>query len=186
MELKCQCHGIDAIEEFINEARNKAKEFNVEKYCSFECGDIRSEIRELGCYDIIILGAIGPVLGDYHSTLIKISNCLNDGGIIIIDDGYIADDNEYCRLPYEKRSVLFHEIDEAGMTVIDEIVIDNEAVKDADEYIYRCIRQRCQELMKTYPDKKSLFVDYLKQQEDENEALETEIICSTMVLGRSV
>ncbi len=78
-ELNCQCHGIDAVKEFIDEAKNKAKEFNVEEYCSFERDDIRVRIRDLKGYDIIVLGAIGPVLGDYYSTLTKVSKCIEAG-----------------------------------------------------------------------------------------------------------
>jgi 2-polyprenyl-3-methyl-5-hydroxy-6-metoxy-1,4-benzoquinol methylase len=86
-EINCQCHGIDAVKEFIDEAKNKAKEFNVEEYCSFERDDIRVRIRDLRGYDIVILGAIGPVLGDYYSTLTKVSKCIEEAGLIIIDDG---------------------------------------------------------------------------------------------------
>ncbi len=185
-ELKCQCYGIDAIEEFIEEARDKAREFNIEEYCHFECGDIRIKIHEIGSYDIIILGAIGPVLGDYYSTLTQLSNCLNEGGLVIIDDGYIDHESEYSHPSYRKKSVLLNGISDAGMTVIDEIVMENDAIKEADDIIYKGIRHRCQELIKIHPDQKSLFDDYIKQQEEENETLETEIICSTMLLSRCV
>ncbi len=41
-KLKCRCHGIDAIPEFIDEARKKAIEYHVNHLCKFEVGDIRS------------------------------------------------------------------------------------------------------------------------------------------------
>ena len=183
-ELNCQCHGIDAIEEFIEEARNKAKEFNVEEYCSFECDDIRAKVHELKGHDIIILGAIGPVLGDYYSTLTQLSNCLNESGIIIIDDGYIDDKNEYRHPFYETRSVLLDKISNAGMRVADEVISEREIIRETDQDIYRSIQRRCQELIKVHPNHQSLFLDYLKQQEEENEVLETEVVCSTMLLSR--
>ena len=183
-ELNCHCHGIDAVEEFINEAINKAQEFNVEEYCSFECDDIRVKITDLRDYDIIILGAIGPVLGNYHSTLTKISKCIKESGLIIIDDGYIDDGSEYSHPLMEKRSVILNQISDAGMRLIDEIIINKDEVIESDEYFYRNIKRRCQELIVKHPDKKILFVDYIRKQEEENEALETKIVCSTMLFGK--
>ncbi len=182
--FKCHGHGIDAVEEFIDEAKNKAKEFNVGEYCCFECDDIRVRISDLRDYDIIILGAIGPVLGDYHSTLTKVSKCINESGLIIIDDGYIADESDYSHPLMEKRTVILKQISDAGMKLIDEIIINKDEIKKSDEYIYRNIKKRCQELIKKHPDKRHLFIDYISKQEEENEVLETKIICSTMLFGK--
>ncbi len=183
-ELKCRCHGIDAVEEFIAEARNKARKFEVAEQCVFECGDIRVKIHVITGYDIIILGSIGPVLGDYHSTLTQLSNCLNKDGLIILDDGYIDDASEYRHPLYETRSALLNTISDAGMIVVDESILEREAIAESDEHIFSCIRQRCQELMHTHPEQKSLFADYIKKQEEENDVLENKIICSTIVLSR--
>jgi len=183
-EFNCHCHGIDAVEEFIDEANNKAKELKVDEYCCFECDDIRVRISDLGDYDIIILGAIGPVLGDYHSTLTKVSKCIKASGLIIIDDGYIDDGSEYSHSLMEKRSVILKQISDAGMELIDEIIINKDEIIESDKYIYRNIKSRCQELIEKHPDKRNLFIDYIRKQEEENEALETKIICSTMLLGK--
>ena len=81
-EFNCTCLGIDAIKEFINEANNKAKEYGVDHLCKFEVGDIRERIKVLTQFNIIILGAIGPVFGDYFKTLSIISKCLKKEGLI--------------------------------------------------------------------------------------------------------
>ena len=60
-EFKCKCVGIDAVKKFIKEANEKAKEFGVDDFCRFEVADIREKVKELTHFDIIILGAIGPV-----------------------------------------------------------------------------------------------------------------------------
>ena len=183
-EFNCHCHGIDAVKEFIDEAINKAKEFNVEEYCCFECDDIRIRISDLRDYDIIVLGAIGPVFGNYHSTLTKVSKCIKASGLIIIDDGYIDDGSEYSHPLIEKRSMLLNQISDAGMKLIDEIIIDKDEIKESDEYIYRNIKRRCQELIEKHPGKKNLFIDYIRKQQEENEVLESKIICSTMLFGK--
>lgn len=65
------------------------KEYRLSHLCSFETGDIRKKIKELNNFDIIILGAIGQVFGDYFTTLTILDRCLNQNGIIIIDDGLV-------------------------------------------------------------------------------------------------
>lgn len=183
-DLNCHCHGIDAVKEFIDVAKIKAKEFNVEKYCRFECGDIRDRISDLKDYDIIILGAIGPVLGDYYSTLTTVSKCIKDNGLVIIDDGYIDNDSEFSHPKMEKRSVILKQISAAGMRLIDEIISTKDEIKASDDYLYRNIKRRCQELIEKHPDKKSIFIDYIRNQEAENEVLENKITCSTMLMGK--
>jgi len=183
-ELNCQCHGVDAVKEFIDEAKNKAKEFNVEKYCSFERDDIRVRFRNLKGYDIIVLGAIGPVLGDYFSTLTKVSNCIKEAGLVIIDDGYIDDESEYSHPLVEKRSEILKQISDADMKLVDEIIIDKEKIIESDEHMYRNLKRRCQELIEIHPDERNFFVDYVKKQKEENEVLETKLVCSTMLIGK--
>lgn len=81
-EFGCACYGIDAIPEFIDFAQQKAKEYSVDHLCNFEIGDIREKIKELLGYDVIILGAIGPVFGDYYTTLTTVSSCLSKTDIL--------------------------------------------------------------------------------------------------------
>ncbi len=183
-ELKCKCHGIDAIKEFIDEADKKAREFGVDYLCKFEVGDIRIKVNELSDFDIIILGSIGPVFGDHFSTLSALSKCLNKDGIIILDDGYIEDDSIYTHPAVRKKERVLQGIKDAGMELIDEEIIQKDEIKDSDEYIFEKLKNRCSELIKKYPDKSKLFGDYIKNQEKENDVLETKIICSTMAIKK--
>ncbi len=181
-EVKCNCVGIDAIKEFIKEANNKAKEYRVEKLCRFEVGDIRESVKELKDFDIIIVGAIGPVFGDYYSTLTTLSKCLKQDGIIIIDDGYIEDDSSFTHSLMEKKSTILKQISEAGMRLLDEVIIKEDEIKNSDDYIFANLKKRCNELIEKHPDKIRLFENYIKKQEEENDVLETKVVCSTMVI----
>ena len=185
-ELKCYCHGIDGIYDFVQEAKNKAKAFKVEESCHFECSDIRERVSDLHGFDVVVFGATGPVFGDYYSTLVKVSQCLSQSGVIVLDDAYIEDSSDFRHPSYSTRTELLKAFSDAGMALVDEVVMENEAVIEADEAIYQGIHRRCQELIDTYPDQKNLFVDYIKQQEEENEMLETTVTCSTMLLRRCV
>jgi SAM-dependent methyltransferase len=180
----CSCYGIDAIPEFIADARMKAIEYNMEHLCSFEVGDIRLKVKALSSFDIIILGAIGPVFGDYYTTLTALSGCLSDTGVFIIDDGYIDNNSNYTNPLIQKREIIIEQIHSAGMQLAEEEIIGKDDIKDSDDYIFDNLKKRCFELIEKYPEKKKLFTDYIDKQEEENDILENKVICSTMVIKK--
>lgn len=180
----CKCYGIDAIPEFIEDARWKAREHGVEHLCTFETGDIRDKVKSLSGYDIIVLGSIGPVFGDYRATLTTLSACVKKGGIFIVDDGYIEDNSDYRHPVISKRSAVVEQIDAAGMRLIEEHITAAGSIRESDDYIFEKLSARCRELIRMYPEKERLFLDYIQSQETENDVLETRAVCSTMVIGR--
>lgn len=183
-ECGCYCYGIDAISEFIEFAKQKATDFKVNHLCKFETGDIREKTHELSDYDIVILGAIGPVFGDYYSTLTTLSKCINKNGIFIIDDGYIDDDSDFIHPLMYNKSEILQQIELAGMQLVENDIMDKEFIKDSDDYIFENIKRRCNELIEQMPDKQSLFLNYIKKQEIENNILENKVIGTTMVIKK--
>jgi ubiquinone/menaquinone biosynthesis C-methylase UbiE len=184
-EFNCSCFGIDAITEFIAEANSKAAEFGVAHRCRFEIGDIRESVKTLPRFDIIILGAIGPVFGDYYETLTTLSRCLVLDGMLIVDDGYIENDSHFTHPLIQKQETILQQIAAAGMKVNDEVIIQKDTIKDSDDYIFDRLQKRCLELMAKHPDKRGLFEDYIQKQTEENDVLETKIVCTTMVIRRN-
>jgi len=184
VELRCSCLGIDAVEAFIAEAKSKAAEYDVDSLCRFEVGDIRVRVKELSGFDVIVLGAIGPVFGNYRATLTALSPCLKPDGVFIIDEGYFEDDSEYTHPIIRKKGEIFREIAEAGMELVDEVIIGEEDIRESDENIFENLKNRCLELAAEHPDKKELFLDYIRRQVEENAVLETGAVCSTMVIRR--
>lgn len=181
-ELQCRCYGIDAVSEFIEYADLKAIEFGVESLCRFEVGDIRTKINELNSFDVIVLGSIGPVLGNYYQTLLSVSKCLNIGGIIIIDEGYIDNDSSFSHPLILKKDEILKQISEAGMQLTDEVIFNRN--ENQDRVILDRLTDRCNELIKMHPEKRALFENYIRNQERETELLEAKITCSTMVIMR--
>lgn len=177
--LKCNCFGIDGIPDFITTSREKAQEYGVEELCKFEVGDIRETIETAGKFDVIILGAIGQVFGNYYDTLTILSKHLTQEGIIIINDAYINDTSSFQHPAVLHRSELLKQIEQADMKLIDEDV--DASIESAIEF--ENLQRRCMELIAKYPDKTSLFESYIKAQADEYEALESEMIGSIMVIS---
>ena len=187
-KLGCKCLGIDAIKEFIVDARTKAKEYKVDALCTFKTGDIREDIKTLEQYDVIILGAIGQVFGNYYETLTRMQPHLKENGCIIVDDGYLDDITDFEYPKSIKKKDLTEQIATAKMKILDEIIPTGvEAVEISDEHNteYNFIVKRCNELIKQYPDKKSVFKKYIKNQETEYENLEQNLICSTLMITKT-
>jgi 2-polyprenyl-3-methyl-5-hydroxy-6-metoxy-1,4-benzoquinol methylase len=180
--LNCNCLGIDGISEFIEIAKEKAQEYKVEKLCRFETGDIREKIKVLGKFDVIVLGAIGQVFGDYYATLTTLSEHLAPDGIIIINDAYIEDSSTFQHPAILPRRELLAQTEQAEMELID----DYTDVASGEEYTeqFESIQKRCNELIAKYPEKKSLFENYIQIQADEYDMFENDIICSIMVFKR--
>ncbi len=182
LKLGCKCHGIDAMPEFISEANKKAKKYKVKNLCKFEIGDIREIISKLSVFDVIILGSIGPVFGDYYETLTELKKNLKSNGIIIIDDGFIKDNDHYSHPLILKKQKIIKQIDSSGMKLIKNYIIKKDKIKNSDDIIFSKIKKRCLELIEKHPDKKNIFEEYLKKQIQENDVLENKIVCSTFVM----
>ena len=183
LELKCKCFGIDAMEDFVVFSNNKAKELSIDNICTFETGDIRTRIKTLGKYDIILLGGIGPVLGDYYSTLSQLTPHLNKDGLIIFDDAYIEDDSKTDYPSVLKESELLNQIKNAGMQLIDKITINEvPGTEEGYDKEFMNLQKRCMELIEKHPDKKDLFLGFIEKQKREYEVLSNEIIPAILVI----
>ncbi len=176
--------GIDGIREFIDCAEAKAVEAGVAHLCLFEVADVRERIEGLGRFDVIVLGAIGPVFGDYRATLGTLAPHLGEGGVIVIDDGFIPDDSPGTHPQVLKRGEAMRQIAAAGMRLIEEIPVRGESVKGRDEAMFRDLRKRCLELMERFPERKALFEDYIRRQVEENEFLEGDVECAVLAIAR--
>ena len=181
--LKCKCYGIDGIPEFIETSKEKAREYGVDTLCRFEVGDVRVKIEELGTFDVIILGATGPIYGDYYTALTTLSKHLTGEGIIILEEGYIDDISDFRHPPYMLRKELLKQFGQAGMELVDETVGQYGQWADSAKEMEK-MQIRCNELKVKYPEKASLFENYLQNQASEYDVLENEMGGSIMVLKK--
>lgn len=179
----CEGLGVDAVPEFIEFARAKARERGLTN-CRFMLGDARKEINSLRGYDLIILASVGPVFGDYLQTAQALTPALAPDGVIIIDDGYIDDDSPSAHPLALKRSELERQVRAAGMTIACEYRWD--ADEAAEGYLRELawIEARCRELAERHPRDASLFEAYLDKQRREYQALSNDIVCAAFALKR--
>jgi cyclopropane fatty-acyl-phospholipid synthase-like methyltransferase len=186
-ELKCKCFGIDGMDEFVIYSKNKSKEYSVDNLCIFETNDIRKRVKSLEKYDIILLMAIGPVLGNYYDTLIQLSSHLNNDGLIIIDDAYIEDNCIKIYPNVLQENIIIKEINDAGMDLIEKLTINE--ISGTDEMYendFEKMQNRCMELVEKYPEDKELFLEYIEKQRKEYEILSNEIIPAIFIIKKKM
>jgi ubiquinone/menaquinone biosynthesis C-methylase UbiE len=181
-ELKCKVKGIDAVPEFIESANNYAIKHQVYNICEFEVGDIRTKITELKGFDIVILGAIGPILGNLYETLNILKNVLNAQGYVLLDDAYIDDVSSASYNRCMQKSDFYNHILMTGFEIIQEVISYKNEIEDSDKSMYESIEKRVNELIFLYPEKRDLFLGYLLKQEYENNMLENELVTGTWLL----
>jgi cyclopropane fatty-acyl-phospholipid synthase-like methyltransferase len=184
LQLGAACHGIDAVPDFIEDAQKSAVAAGVEHLCIFETDDIREKIHELPEYDVIILGAIGPVFGNYFETLSLLKKHLKDEGILIIDDGYTENNSSFQHPRVQSLDSITEQVRKAGMVIADIIAVTNESITETDNVILSCLKSRCDELIKLHPEKKHLFENYIKSQEYWSDVNACFITCATMVMKK--
>lgn len=171
-QFKANVTGIDAFPEFIKYAEYKAKQDGVQENCQFVLGDMRELIKTESGYDLIVLGSIGPVLGNIKETLDVLEKCLKINGYIFLDDAYIPDSDLEQFENYLPEKEFFKFIDESNYEIIYKSFYEESEMIESDILIFNSIEIRAKELMAEYPEQKKLFEEYLIKQEIENEILE--------------
>lgn len=170
--LGCKVTGIDIIPEFIDFADKKAKEYGVENLCEFKVGDINEVVKVEKDYDIVILGAVGDVLGNPEETIEKLKSTVKKGRYICIDDAYGKDDSDENYLTREKWFEIFQKV---GVQLINEKIIADDEVASINDEQQAFIVKRATELKEKYSEKAHLFTSYIRSQQAECEELENDI-----------
>jgi ubiquinone/menaquinone biosynthesis C-methylase UbiE len=180
-QFGCRVKGIDLMPQFIEEANIKAKHYEVEELCEFVVGDMNHSVEFEKGFDIVILGAVGDVLGNQEETLQKLSSTVKNNGYVLLDDAYARNESDVFYMTKEKWLEI---IENSGFQwVADWPVNETELTEVLKEQI-RCLTRRTSELKEKNPAQAYLFDQYMKNQLNECEELENDILGVTMLLKR--
>ncbi|WP_180995232.1 class I SAM-dependent methyltransferase [Raoultibacter timonensis] len=176
--LAMRVKGIDAIPEFIGQARSAAIREGVSDRCSFEIGDITVRVLSETGYDCTVYGAVGPVLGEPEAMLAALRKTLRSGGHLLLDDAYANDGDTAA--PYPTLDAWNSLFENAGF----EIVACRPSTDSATDYDKEMgwIAQRVDELSSMHPEQADLFAHYLKAQRGEYDELLNDIVGATWLL----
>lgn len=89
--FQCRAKGIDLLPAFVAAAQEKAVEWGVSELCEFVEGDANAALQTERGYDLVVVGAIGDVLGPPRETLRKVRGALRPGGYVLMDEAYLRE-----------------------------------------------------------------------------------------------
>ncbi|MBE0700808.1 MAG: class I SAM-dependent methyltransferase [Acholeplasmataceae bacterium] len=179
----CHVKGVDIMPEFIEDAIRKAKEYGVEAICEFVVADINISVEIEKDFDVVILGAVGEVLGNPEETLHKLSATIKTDGYVLLDDGYAISESDAANLTKNK---YLKQIKKAGFQLIEDLLVNEAEFIDVVEEQMEKLSIRTNELKKKHPKHAHLFDQYLKSQLAEIDELENDLIGVTMLLKKAV
>jgi SAM-dependent methyltransferase len=178
-ELGCMVKGIDIMPDFIDFAAQKAQELGVGELCQFIVGDITKSVATEKGYDIVILGAVGDVLGSPQETVALLKQTAKSGGYIILDDAY-GNDADDTGHPTRVQWLDIFACE--GLRLIAEMAVDDDELTNLNKEQQECIAERAGELKAKLPEKALLFDSYTQSQLAECDKLENEITGVTLLL----
>ncbi|MCK5241132.1 class I SAM-dependent methyltransferase [bacterium] len=177
----------DHFQPFLEEAKQKAEEYGVNKLCKFALADIRTILPSVRNYDIVIYAAVGAALGNLESCIGQLRQTVHPGGYILIDDGFSSAEKplefpgyEYVATREEaRRQLLSH-----GDQLIQELLVPKNEIIAYNHQNNKVIQKRAAELIKRFPDKTKLFSQYVQHQLDECQVIENETQGAIWLLQR--
>ncbi|NCB43193.1 MAG: class I SAM-dependent methyltransferase [Clostridia bacterium] len=178
-ELGVLVKGIDIIPEFVEYARQKSKEHKVDELCEFVVGDINQAVLKEKNYDMVILGAVGDVIGPPAQTIIALKGTVKKNGYILIDDGYAKD---LANTKYTTRDQWLSIFNSVGVRLLAEKIIEDHELASLNQQQQKWIVKRAEELKEKFPEKAWLFERYIQSQQEECDELENDIDGVTMLL----
>ena len=179
--------GIDAFQPFIDFAISKAAEEGVSDKCAFKCGDIRQAVETMNRFDVVIYSGIGPIWGKINNTIGVLRGCLQAGGYIIFDEGFLADDttplNEMYR-DYENYAKTIQLLESFGDTIVAEFIQTPDETDRNNAQLFRSIQQNAQKIIVQYPEKQKMILEYITRQKHENAILGHHFIGATWLIRK--
>jgi ubiquinone/menaquinone biosynthesis C-methylase UbiE len=182
--------GVDAFAPFLESARGLAKDRGVSSKCVFREGDIR-QILARGMedeeFDVVLLLSVGPLSGDHRKTVGDLRRLVRKGGLIVIDDGFLA--GGVNELPHAEGYAGYDEtlrrLTAWGDELVHEIVSSVEDTRAVNETNTELIRKRALELERKNPVLAPLIDEYVARQEHETRVFGSDMVCATWVLRRA-
>jgi len=184
-EFGVKVYGFDLLPDFIEYAKQKAKEYCVDELCHFAVGDADEIINAENGYDLVIFGAAGNILGSPEETLQKLCKTIKRDGYIIMDATYLPRgvNTEELKWEYEyiRREDWLRLFDNNGLELAEELL-------DTEEYDYESetakIVSRANELIALHPEKREMFEGYIRSQQSEVNDIENALVVGVWLLQK--
>ena len=188
-ERQVNVKGIDLIPEFVEYAKEKACEHQVENLCEFEIDDINEAVKTEVGFDCTVFGAVGPeVLGGPAETLAKLRATVKPGGYLLIEEAYLPAGGSreavrYLRDVYLTEQEWLTLFKETDLELIETAFSGSSDTYDSESEMH-ALTTRANELIHKHPEKRELFEGYVQSQQNEYDDIVDSLVCVTWVLQR--
>jgi 2-polyprenyl-3-methyl-5-hydroxy-6-metoxy-1,4-benzoquinol methylase len=173
-EYGIQVLGIDAMVSFLEVARKKARQHQVDHLCEFQEHDIHKFVKADHVFNLVILASLGGILGDLRQTVAKLRQQVRGNGYIIIDDGYLRKVNRLERNGYQhyrNREQTITELTSNKDLILQEVSTE-ESSRQINRHYFKVIEKRGKQLATAHPELGSLIKNYVDLQAEENKVIE--------------
>ncbi len=159
--------GIDALNGFIAAATQRAADVGVDQLCGFSAGDLCEAVIDRSDYDLVVFGAVGPILGGITRTVEALMRPLRPGGWLVMDDSILLP-GAPARPGFESHADLSEtsrRIEASGAEIVASHLRDFEPGECDDDI--ESIAHRAKGLLERRPDLGELVETYLHGQREE-------------------
>ena len=182
-----EMHGIDAVPAFVEHASTRARARGLSSRCSFASGDVRARVAEGGDYDLVMMLALGDVLGNTEQTVAALRRCVRPGGYILLDDAFLAEDADAEEL--ELLDCLDHAATLAALGAHDDVLIHERVIDGPEDRAFysamtRSIAERCKRLAPLHPDLSNTINAFAQRQQQEVDLLSGPVVGAMWLLQR--
>ncbi len=183
----CTVHGVDGMAAFIDHAEHRAVELGVDEQCLFAQADLRRAVQQSRDYDLVCFNALGDALGRLDETVAALRRCVVPGGLILLDDAYLADgavpgeDLDDCYDRDTTRALLQVHGDE----ILQELVVDEPDSAAHYQQMTAAIVARAEELATRHPDLADILAGFAARQRQDVDLLTGPVVGALWLLRRS-
>ena len=170
--------GVDAMAPFIQVARRKAIEWQVEHKAVFRVENLMETLKKEKGYDIVLYGIDSSILGSTVGCVKHLGKALRPNGYAILETCYAGKDALSIAMARENTGRI---LAAADFRLIQDVVWGETELASWNAATINSIRDRAEELKMKYPQLESVLDGYIEQQVQESTELEQELSCVTLL-----
>lgn len=173
--------GIDIVPDFITSGMKVIESHGFQDDLLLKIGDIKSYLPQLKAKDLVIYAHDSDLLGNVFETLRVFNTNIRSNGWICFESLYSLT-NQDSENPTKEE--FYDQVNQSGLRLVDSIDWRLQDLKKMNEFQVTRIENRVLELVEKHPGKKELFLNYLKNQQEECQELENNLQCVTLLLRK--
>lgn len=173
--------GIDIVPDFIDAGMDKVHSHEFTHDLTLKTGDIKSCLAGLNDKELVIYAHDSELLGNVFETLRVFNSNMRSKGWICFESLYSLTTQDSENPTKEE---FFDQVNQSGLQLIDSIDWKLEDLKNMNDFQVTRIENRVLELVEKHPEKKKLFLNYLKNQKEECQELQNNLQCVTLLLRK--